>query len=102
MQGVDLAFQECASAQTLPAESSHGDLDGCIRLLSETGAGALGLYHCFDEALAELEAGIQAHERLFLSKDGLVIDLSVIDFSNPASVKMLIDGPRSDGGMPEY
>ncbi len=75
MKGVDLAFQECASAVPLPADSSHGDIDQCLLLNEKCGATALGLYHCYDEYLPELQNKVASIPGLFLSYDGLSIDL---------------------------
>lgn len=80
MQGADLAFQECASFDALPEDASHGDLPDCLRLLAETAVSALGLYHCFDEAIAHLVRAVDQTEKAFISRDGLVIDLGNEDF----------------------
>jgi ribonuclease BN (tRNA processing enzyme) len=75
MKNVDIAFQECASFNPLPEDSSHGDLQDCKRLLKETGVKALGIYHCFDEDTPNLYAALSETSNLFLSRDGLMIDL---------------------------
>lgn len=75
MNGVDIAFQECASFKPLPHDSSHGDLPDCERLLVETGVKTLGIYHLFDEVIPDISKAVQHIPKLFLSKDGLFIDL---------------------------
>jgi len=90
MENVDIAFQECASFKSLPIDSSHGDLQDCKRLLKETGTKALGIYHCFDEDIPALYDAIRQTSNLFLSRDGLMIDLEsdnyfqqIFDYSQP-------------------
>ncbi|WP_028868103.1 MBL fold metallo-hydrolase [Psychromonas arctica] len=75
MNKADIAFQECASFTPLPHNSSHGDLPDCERLLVETDVKILGLYHLFDEVIPKVSEVVQCIPRLFLSKDGLFIDL---------------------------
>jgi ribonuclease Z len=75
MLGADLAFQECASFAPLASDSSHGDLDGCIHLLRLTKVKRLGLYHCFDEMLPQIEHKVEEVANIFLSKDDLVFYL---------------------------
>lgn len=84
MKDVDMAFQECASFEALSNDSSHGDLPGCERLLVDTGAKALGIYHCFDEAIPSLLQAVRDIPDMFLSRDGLQLDLDDIDFSRHA------------------
>ena len=79
MQGSDIAFQECASFEGLPDDSSHGDLLDCIRLLDSQNIKALGIYHCFDEDIPKLEKAVQSQARLFISHDCLSIDLNSFD-----------------------
>ncbi len=76
MQDVDLAFQECASLAPQPENSSHCDFERCQQLVSETGVKALGLYHCFDESISALQRMVEKSEYLFMSQDGLVMDLA--------------------------
>ncbi|MCE0494866.1 MBL fold metallo-hydrolase [Vibrio salinus] len=76
MIGADLAFQECACADPLPEESSHGDFYSCQTLIEETGVSALGLYHCFDETIEDIHQRANTAPGLFLSRDGLIIDLA--------------------------
>ncbi len=76
MVGADLAFQECASNTPLPDDASHGDFYACQKLIDDTQISALGLYHCFDESMEELSNLINPVQGLFLSQDGLTIDLS--------------------------
>lgn len=75
MHNTQLSFQECASFFALEEDASHGDFPDCIKLLEETGTQALGLYHCFDKHLQQIEEAVKQHNGLFLSHDGLVIDL---------------------------
>ncbi|PYF80564.1 MULTISPECIES: MBL fold metallo-hydrolase [Marinomonas] len=82
MEGVDIAFQECASFHALDGGSSHGDFPDCQRLLAETNVRALGIYHCFDEAIPSLLAATSGHPALFLSRDGLQFDLNNFDLSS--------------------
>ncbi len=76
MHNADLAFQECASFQPLPADSSHGDVFGCIELLNTTAVKQLGLYHCWEENLTDIKQQADQVEKLFISHDDLVIDLA--------------------------
>ncbi|MCZ2722769.1 MBL fold metallo-hydrolase [Marinomonas sp. 15G1-11] len=76
MQGADMAFQECASFEALESSSSHGDYPDCVKLLVETGVQALGIYHCFDSAIPKIESVIADTDGLFLSRDGLCLDLT--------------------------
>lgn len=76
MLGADLAFQECAASTPLPDQSSHGDFFACKQLIEKTQVPALGLYHCFDEHLDELQHLTKTVPGLFLSQDGLSIDLA--------------------------
>jgi len=80
MQNVDMAFQECASFDPLPADSSHGDFPDCERLLKETGAKALGIYHFFDAAISNLYDAARQTPNVFLSRDALVINLEDKDY----------------------
>jgi len=76
MQGVDLAFQECAAFTSLAADSSHGDYPDCLRLLARGNFNLLGLYHCFDDAIALLREACSDNPKLFVSQDGMVFDLA--------------------------
>ncbi len=76
MAGADLAFQECASFQALAPDASHGDFPGCLKLLGSTQVKALGVYHCFDEYIPEIEAAAREVSGLFLSRDGMSFDLA--------------------------
>lgn len=76
MQGVDLAFQECAAFEALPANSSHGDYPDCLRLLENGSINLLGLYHCFDETIPWLSQACANNPKLFVSHDGLVLDVT--------------------------
>jgi len=78
MVGADLVFQECASFDALDESSSHGDFFDCKALLDKMDAKLLGLYHCWDEAMVEIEQNAVKTERLFVSYDGLTIDLSTL------------------------
>lgn len=77
MQGCDLAFQECAVSQPLPKESSHGDVVSCLALQQSLSLPALGLYHCFDEEISNIKSIISGHPQVFLSYDGLTLDLDL-------------------------
>ncbi len=79
MKGADLAFQECAVFDPLPEDSSHGDFFACKQLLSDIGVRALGLYHCFDEVIGQLKEAADGTPGLFLSRDGLAVDLADVD-----------------------
>ena len=81
MKGADIAFQECASFTALPDDSSHGDLPDCEQLLVETEVKALGIYHCFDEAIPSLLNALVDIPDMFLSRDGLQLDLNDLDLS---------------------
>ena len=83
MQGADLAFQECASFKSLAKDSSHGDYADCVRLLKQGGIGHLGLYHCFDEAIVHLQQAAQSIDNLFVSQDGLSLNLAQL----PSSIR---------------
>ncbi|MBV1841807.1 MBL fold metallo-hydrolase [Photobacterium ganghwense] len=76
MQHTDLAFQECASFDALDETSSHCDFYACKVLLEKSNIKRLGLYHCWDEAIAEIKQSAATIEYLFVSHDGLTIDLS--------------------------
>jgi ribonuclease BN (tRNA processing enzyme) len=76
MPGVDIAFQECASFAALPADASHGDFADCCQLVDRIDVDVLGLYHCWDEAIPEIQSAVLPQPKLFLSYDGLSIDLS--------------------------
>ncbi|GAB3485629.1 MBL fold metallo-hydrolase [Marinomonas epiphytica] len=78
MDGVDLAFQECASFHSLPEDSSHGDLADCLRVFEQSDIGHLGLYHCYDNAIEPLQQALLSHPHVFVSHDGLIIELSSI------------------------
>jgi ribonuclease BN (tRNA processing enzyme) len=91
MQNVDMAFQECVSFGPLPADSSHGDLPDCERLLKETGAKALGIYHFFDAAISNLYDAARQTPNLFLSRDGLVINLEDKDYLQQTFDATLMD-----------
>ncbi|WP_022953476.1 MBL fold metallo-hydrolase [Leucothrix mucor] len=78
MFGADLAFQECASFQALAPDSSHGDFPDCVNLLSSTQVKALGVYHCFDEYIPEIEVAARDVAKLFLSRDGMSFNLAEI------------------------
>lgn len=80
MQHADLAFQECASFEALEETSSHGDFYNCKTLLEKTDIKLLGLYHCWDDDLEKIKRDTAQLERLFVSYDGLTIDLS--EFKN--------------------
>ncbi|SHF97173.1 MBL fold metallo-hydrolase [Vibrio gazogenes] len=75
MRNADLAFQECASFQSLSDDSSHGDFFGCIELLAITQVKQLGLYHCWEEDLSDIKQQAGKIDKLFVSQDDLVIDL---------------------------
>lgn len=76
MQDAEIAFQECAVATPLAEDASHGDLQSCMALAAQLDLPALGLYHCYDEALTALADTIAHQSNLFLSFDGLQIDLN--------------------------
>ncbi|WP_413282830.1 MBL fold metallo-hydrolase [Vibrio sp. MA40-2] len=78
MKHADLSFQECASFISLDDSSSHGDFSSCLALLEQTATRYLGLYHCWDESLSEIIKSTTGIESLFVSRDGLFIDLSDI------------------------
>ncbi|QUX94003.1 ribonuclease Z [Marinomonas sp. CT5] len=84
MRGADVAFQECASFTGLSSGASHGDFPDCERLLRETEVKALGIYHCFDDAIPSLLNAMANMPDMFLSRDGLQLDLNDIDFSQNA------------------
>jgi ribonuclease BN (tRNA processing enzyme) len=95
MLGADIAFQECASFDALPADSSHGDFPDCERLLAQTSVKALGIYHCFDAAIPSLLEAVRHTPNLFVSQDGLVVDLDddnyvqhTLDFTSVGSIPM--------------
>ncbi|WBW59292.1 MBL fold metallo-hydrolase [Klebsiella electrica] len=71
MEGVDLAFQECASLTALSSEASHGDFPSCLALFQQLNLPALGLYHCHDAILDDLKRACQPWSGLFVSHDGL-------------------------------
>ncbi len=75
MQGAMLAFQECASLEALSTDASHGDFPSCLSLLATGAVERLGLYHCYDEFLPQLRQRCAGHAKLFVSEDGLCIDL---------------------------
>lgn len=75
MHHAQLAFQECASATALPGDASHGDFPDCLALFARLRLPSLGLYHCNDAARPALAQACLAHPGLFLSHDGMFIDL---------------------------
>lgn len=75
MEGADLAFQECACFDALPEDSSHGDFWDCRSLLEKADVKLLGLYHCWDEEIAQVEEHARQVKKMFVSYDGLVINL---------------------------
>ncbi|SBS27226.1 Ribonuclease Z [Marinomonas aquimarina] len=76
MQNADLAFQECAVATSLADDASHGDVQSCLALAEQLDLSSLGLYHCYDEELPALTDAIAQQDNVFLSYDGLHIDLN--------------------------
>lgn len=77
MQGCDLAFQECAVSTPLSKEASHGDVVNCLALQQSLSLPVLGLYHCYDEEIPHIEAQIIGNPQVFLSYDGLSLDLDL-------------------------
>lgn len=76
MQGVDLAFQECACFSELSPDDSHGDFIDCQKLAEDLQINRLGLYHCWDEEIEKIRAAVAGSDKLFVSEDGLQLDLS--------------------------
>lgn len=76
MHHASLAFQECASLTALASDASHGDFPGCLALFEQLRLPRMGLYHCHDAALPALAQACAAHPGLFLSQDGMTIDLN--------------------------
>ncbi|TDO98971.1 MBL fold metallo-hydrolase [Marinomonas balearica] len=75
MKGADVAFQECASFVALSDNSSHGDLPDCIGIAEALDLKSLGIYHCWDEEISLLKQVVNKRDNMFLSYDGLTIDL---------------------------
>ncbi|MDG3087867.1 hypothetical protein P7F88_18035 [Vibrio hannami] len=76
MQGADIAFQECACFAPLEEGSSHGDFYGCKTLVEQANVKSLGLYHCWDEEIDQITRHAKQTEKMFVSYDGLVIELT--------------------------
>lgn len=92
MQDADLAFQECAVSEPLPDDSSHGDVQSCMALAEQLDLPALGLYHCYDEEILALAEQIANQSNLFLSFDGLQLDLN-------AAESVIQQARRPNGGQ---
>ncbi|MFC3025312.1 MBL fold metallo-hydrolase [Vibrio zhugei] len=75
MKNATIAFQECASFDSLPEGDSHGDLPQCIELSEALNLDYLCVYHCWDEYLEDIQARCAALPHLYVSQDNLVIDL---------------------------
>lgn len=76
MHHADLAFQECASMTPLASDASHGDFPGCQALFTQLRLPALGLYHCNDAARPALAQACLTHQGLFVSEDGMRIEVT--------------------------
>lgn len=77
MHNVDIAFQECASFAALSADNSHGDLPQCIELKQALNLPNLLVYHCWDEYLPQIKRACAETDGVYVSQDGLTIDLSL-------------------------
>lgn len=73
MQGADWVFQECASAASLPSDSSHGDLPDALALRQKADFGQLYLYHCNDAFCDEVEQRLATEPGVALAYDGMVV-----------------------------
>lgn len=79
MDGAQVVFQECHSADALSSNSSHGDLPDALNLRKRADFGELYLYHCDDAEHEKIRWMIENQSRVSLATDGLQITIPALD-----------------------